>query len=173
MRPLLALALAFSLAGCNPPPPQNAPQGPSPRPSPNGQAPVIRVANAAISVSDAWAPPTIGAGKVAAGYVKIRNGGATPDRLIAASSPRAGAVELHTMAMDGAMMKMRRLDAVEIPARGEVTLAPGGDHLMFFDLTAPLRAGEAAPLVLTFEKAGPISTTLQVRPRETGGHGRP
>ena len=69
------------------------------------------------------------------------------------------------MAVVDGVMTMRELKGgIEIPAHGSVTLAPGGLHLMFIGLKAPLVAGEKLPVTLTFEKAGTIDTFLHIEP---------
>lgn len=68
------------------------------------------------------------------------------------------------MTMDGGVMRMRRKDAVDIPARGSVELAPGGTHLMLVGLKAPLKAGTTIAVSLQFDKAGRTDVTVKVRP---------
>ena len=107
---------------------------------------------AELSVTDAFSRATPGAGPGVA-YLTI-HGGDTPDRLVSASTPRSAKVELHTMTMDGDVMRMREVDALDVPAGGEVKLAPGGMHLMLMGLAAPLKAGDTVPLTLHFDHAG-------------------
>lgn len=111
-------------------------------------------------VKDAFARATTGTSPGAA-YLVIE-AGPQPDRLIAAASPRAARVELHTMTMQDNVMRMRELNAIEIPANATTKLAPGGLHLMLMGLTAPLRPGETVPITLTFEKAGPRQVEVKV-----------
>ena len=86
----------------------------------------------------------------------------TADRLTAASSPVAKKVELHTMSMEGAVMRMRPLAAIDIPAGQTVTLSPGGMHIMLLGLTQPLHQGQSFPLTLSFEHAGPLQVTVAI-----------
>ena len=109
-------------------------------------------AAAELSVTDAFSRATPGLGPGVA-YLTI-HGGDTADRLVSASSPRSAKVELHTMSMEGDVMRMRDIDSVDVPAGGEVKLAPGGLHLMLMGLATPLKTGEAVPLTLHFEHAG-------------------
>lgn len=120
-------------------------------------------ATSALEVRDAWAPPTPNGVDVSAGYAVIVNGTDVDDHLISASSSRAQRVEIHEMAMDGNVMRMRRIDALPIPARGQTPLAPHGRHLMFFGVIQAFAPGEQIPVTLTFEHAGTIETTLAVR----------
>lgn len=105
-----------------------------------------------LSVSDAFSRATPGAGPGVA-YFTI-HGGDVGDRLVGVTSPRSAKVELHTMSMDGDVMRMREVDAIEVPAGAEVKLAPGGLHLMLTGLAAPLKTGESVALTLRFEHAG-------------------
>lgn len=125
-----------------------------------------------IAISAAWAAPTPPGVDVGAGYITITNTQDAPDALIAIESSRAGRAEIHEMAMDGDVMRMRAVARLEIPAGGEVSLAPGGQHLMFYDLATPFSVGETIDLRLTFENAGAIEASLPVRARESshGGH---
>lgn len=111
------------------------------------------VARAAeLTVTDAFSRATPGRGP-GAGYVTIQ-GGDVADRLLSVSSPRAGRVVLHSMMMQGDVMRMRAIEALDVPAGATVRLAPGGLHLMLEQLATPLKAGETVPLVLRFERAG-------------------
>lgn len=116
-----------------------------------------------LEVRDAWAPPTPNGVDVSAGYAIIVNGTDAADHLLSARSPRAERVELHEMAMDGNVMRMRKVDGLEAPAHGQVALAPHGRHLMFFGVTQAFAPGEQIPVTLTFQHAGDIETTLTVR----------
>jgi len=98
---------------------------------------------------------------VAGGFMKIENKGSA-DQLISASSPAAGEVQLHEMAMDGNVMKMRQVKDIAVPAGGAVELKPGGLHLMFMNIKAPLTAGESVPVKLKFAKAGEVELKMPV-----------
>jgi copper(I)-binding protein len=101
--------------------------------------------------------------KIGAGYMTITNKGNAADRLVSASSPVAGKVEIHEMAMQDNVMKMRALaNGLSIEAGKTVSLAPGGYHLMLMDLKAPLKIGDKVPVTLNFEKAGKVDVTLDV-----------
>jgi copper(I)-binding protein len=84
------------------------------------------------------------------------------DRLVAVSSPVAKKVELHTMSMQGDVMKMRPLAAIDIPAGQPVTLSPGRMHIMLLGLIQPLREGQSFPLTLSFDHAGPRQVTVAI-----------
>jgi copper(I)-binding protein len=127
-------------------------------------------AGSALAAHNAWAAPTPAGVDVAAGYMTIANPTATADRLLSATSPRAARVEVHEMSMDGSIMRMRPLERLEIPARGEVRLAPGGNHLMFFGVEEPFAQGQTIPVRLVFEHAGAIDVTLPVRRSAPANH---
>lgn len=105
----------------------------------------------------------------AAAYAKIMNMGSEDDRLVAASSPAAGRVELHTHLMENGIARMRPVEAIEVPAGGTAELKPGGDHVMLFDLVEPLKKGDKFPMTLTFEKAGAVEVTVNVEALGTSG----
>ncbi|MFN3226440.1 MAG: copper chaperone PCu(A)C [Hyphomicrobiales bacterium] len=99
----------------------------------------------------------------AGGFLTIMNTGDSDDRLVSASSSVAERVELHTMTMDGDVMRMRELeDGIALPAGEMVELAPGGLHVMFIGLTGPFVAGETVPVTLTFESGASQLLTLPV-----------
>ncbi len=115
-----------------------------------------------LEISGAFArasPKMVSAG---AGFMTIRSLGES-DRLIAFSSPACDQPELHTHIHDNGMMRMRQVDAIDIPAGGEAKLEPGGFHLMFIGLTGKLAEGESVDVTLTFEKAGEINITLPIK----------
>lgn len=123
-----------------------------------------------LKIENPYARATAPGQKAAGGFMKIENKG-TADQLIAASSPVAGEMQLHTMAMDGNVMKMREVKAIDVPANGSVDLKPGGLHLMFMDIKTPLKAGEAVPVKLKFQKAGEVEIKVPVRDMSSGsGH---
>lgn len=111
---------------------------------------------------------------VGGGFMTITNPTDTADRLVSATSPAAGEVQVHEMAMEGDVMKMRQLpDGLEIPAHGSATLEPGGLHLMFMKLKQTFKEGETVPVTLVFEKAGEVTLDLPVQAfaADSAGHG--
>ncbi len=113
------------------------------------------------------------AAKVAGGYMLLMNNGEAADRLVGGSADFAGRVEIHEMKMDGDVMKMRELDGgLEIPGGGEVTLEPGGYHLMFMELKQPMVAGDKHDVRLVFEKAGEIAVQFHVEEMQQAGSHR-
>ena len=121
-----------------------------------------------LTIDHPWArelPPNAPAG---AAFFTVRNAGAA-DRLIGASTPQAQKSELHTHTHADGMMKMQQVQAVDIPAKGEARFQPGGNHVMLFGMSKPLKAGEQFPLTLEFEKAGKVE--VQVKVEGADGHG--
>lgn len=114
-----------------------------------------------IDIGHPYAHPTREGQLVAGGYLKLTNKGAA-DRLLSARSPAADAAEIHSMTMEGDVMKMRQVDAIELASGQTVELKPGGYHLMLMGLKAPLKAGDQFPLTLKFEKAGEVVVTVKV-----------
>src|ERR1700733_6736858 len=115
-------------------------------------------------ISQAWSRATPGGAKIGGGYLTIENKGTAADRLIGASGDVAGKIEVHEMAMNNGVMTMRPLDkGLTIEPGKTVKLAPGGLHLMMFDLKAPLKQGDKVPVTLEFEKAGKVQLSLDVQ----------
>jgi copper(I)-binding protein len=116
-----------------------------------------------LAVTNAWARETAPAQVNGGGFLTITNKGQA-DRLVSASSPVSPTVQLHTMSMDGGIMRMRELpDGIPVPAQSVVELKPGGLHVMFIGLKAPLKPGQKVALTLRFEKAGVVKVAMPVR----------
>lgn len=147
-------------------------------PSPASSSPA-----AGITVTGAWARASSAMAAAGAAYMTITNAGSTADTLVGASSPAATTVEVHetvTIAaapasgMDGmaspaasdsmgSMLGMQPIAKLAIPANGSVVFAPGGYHIMLIGLTKDLKVGDTIQVTLTFEKAGSITVTADVR----------
>ena len=107
------------------------------------------------------APPA--GARSAAGYLEIVNQGSTPDRLLGVETGGAKRAMLHTTDLaDDGVARMVHLDAIDIPADGTVTLAPGGVHIMLMGLTGALSEGALVPATLIFEKAGRVEIEFSV-----------
>ncbi|WP_297103376.1 copper chaperone PCu(A)C [uncultured Devosia sp.] len=114
-----------------------------------------------LTISGAFTRATLPNAPVAGGFLTLTNTGAQDDTLIAVETPVAKEGQIHEMAMEGDVMKMRQLpDGLVLPAGETVVLEPGGYHLMFMGLTDPIAEGDAVPVTLTFEKAGTITLDL-------------
>ena len=104
---------------------------------------------AQVNVSSAWARSTVPGQSGTGAFMTLvsKDGG----KLLGAASPVAGVVELHEMAMDNNVMKMRAIPALDLPAGREVQLKPGGYHVMLLDLKRPLKVGEKVQIELRLE----------------------
>jgi copper(I)-binding protein len=109
-------------------------------------------ARADVRVTQAWVRATVPGQRVAGAYMRIASTDAA--RLVAVHSPLAARVDIHVMHMDGAIMRMREVPALDLPRNSVVSLAPGGYHLMLGQLHAPIKPGDVVPLTLVIERAG-------------------
>lgn len=127
-----------------------------------------------LRIAHPWTRATPPSAKVAAGYMTIKNTGAEADRLLSATFAGSNVVEVHEMAVENGVMRMRELPkGLEIPAGGKAELKPGGYHLMFIDLKSGLKEGQSVKGALVFEKAGRIEVEFKVESMAArgGGHG--
>jgi len=115
-----------------------------------------------LKIDHPWVRPTLPGQGAGGAYLSVHNTGTAPDRLLGGSTPAAARVEVHEMRMDGDVMRMREMPALDLAPGQRVKLEPGGLHLMLTGLKAPLKVGDRVPLRLRFEKAGEIDVTLQV-----------
>ena len=117
-----------------------------------------------LNISLPFTRATLPNAPVGGGFLTIENTGTEADRLVSVTSTVAGATQIHEMAMQGDVMKMRELtDGLEIPAGETVVLAPGGFHIMFMGLKQAFVEGETVAVTLTFEKAGAVEVRLPVQ----------
>jgi hypothetical protein len=112
-----------------------------------------------------------GANANGAAFMRLRNTGAQPDRLVSASTPIARVVELHTMIREGDVMRMRPVTDIAVAPGQTVELRPGGFHVMLIGLTAPMPQGGRVPLTLRFERAGEVQVELTVEAAGARGAG--
>lgn len=128
-----------------------------------------------LEIGHPYARATVPGQPAGGAYFSIENKGAASDKLVALSSPVAKSTEIHTMAMEGNLMKMREVDGgLEIKPGQKIAMQPGnGYHIMLMGLSKPLKAGDKVPLSLTFEKAGKVDVTLNVEdPAAASGAGK-
>ena len=119
-------------------------------------------AGAQITVKEAWIRGTVAQQKATGLFAQITS--AQGGRLVAVSSPAAGVAEVHEMAMEGSVMKMRALPGgLELPAGKAVELKPGGYHVMLMDLKQPLNTGDQVPVTLVFEGADKKRETVELK----------
>lgn len=105
-----------------------------------------------VAVSKAWVRPTVPGQTVAGAYLDIT--AKKTARLIAVRSPVSRDVQIHWMQMDGEVMRMREVSAIDLPKNTQVSLKPGGYHLMLMQLKKPILAGDTIPLTLVIETQG-------------------
>ncbi len=115
-----------------------------------------------LAIHKPWARASIGQAQAGAAYVTVMNKGSLPDRLIAVEGEVANRVELHNHMMDGGVMKMRPVKAIEVAPGEPAVLKPGGLHIMLMGLKAPLVKGESFPLTLVFERAGRVEIEVSI-----------
>lgn len=117
-----------------------------------------------IVIEHPWSRQSPMKADVAAGFMTITNTGTTDDRLVKATSTVSGMTQIHTMKMEGDVMKMEELkDGIVIPAGGSVVLKPKSLHIMFMGLKQQVSEGESFTGTLTFEKAGTVTIDYEVK----------
>ncbi len=121
----------------------------------------IGAAQAQTTVKDAWVRGTVAQQQATGMFAQITS--SSGGRLVSASSPVAGVVEIHEMKMDGDVMKMKAIPGLDLPAGKTVELKPGGYHVMMMDLKRQLKAGETVALTLVIEGSDRKRETLEVQ----------
>ncbi len=116
---------------------------------------------AQVVVSDAWVRGTVPGQRATGAFMQLAS---ADDRdLVAVATPAAKAAEIHSMALENGVMKMRAMQSLPLPAGKTVELRPGGYHVMLLDLVAPLKEGDSVPVVLTFADKSGRNTTQEVK----------
>ena len=118
-------------------------------------------AASAVKVEQGWVRPTVPGQQGTGGYMKLT--ASESRRLVSASSPLAGVAEIHEMKVEGDVMKMRAVPALELPAGRTVELKPGGLHLMLMDLKQPLPVGSSVPLILVLKDGRGVESRVRTR----------
>ena len=118
-------------------------------------------AQAQTTVKDPWIRGTVAQQKATGMFAQVTS--TSGGKLVAASSPAAGVVEIHEMAMDGNVMKMRAVSGLELPAGKAVDLKPGGYHVMLMDLKQELKPGDAVPVTLVIEGPGGKRESVEIK----------
>jgi len=116
----------------------------------------------ALKIGHPWARMTLPGQPSGGAYLTLRNSGTATDRLLGGSTPAAERVELHSMTMDGNVMQMREVPAIDVSPGQTVELKPGQLHMMLVGLKTPLKTGDTVPLTLRFEKAGDVKVELKI-----------
>ncbi|TXH42100.1 MAG: copper chaperone PCu(A)C [Actinobacteria bacterium] len=114
-----------------------------------------------LSVSDAWVKAADSG--MSAAFGVVRNTSDAEVSITAAASPVSTMTQLHQTTMVDGSATMSEVSQLAVPASGDLTLAPGGNHIMFMGLTSPVQAGEDVPITLTCAGGGTIAFTAQAR----------
>jgi len=123
----------------------------------------------ALSIQGAYVKPTVQGQINSAGYLKITNTGAD-DKLLSASTGMANQVQLHFMGMQGDVMKMNEVAAIDLPSGKTVELKPGSYHLMILGVKAPIKPGDNLKMKLKFQKAGELEMVFPTSTLESAAH---
>ncbi len=149
MKHLLFFPLLLTLAAC----------GDSDAPQTDTTADVVAQQ---LTVEGAYAA-TAPAGGTGGVFLTIQ-GGSADDALLSVSYSGAERVEIHrTSAGADGMMQMEKMDRLDVRAGRQVSLEPGGYHVMLINLTEALTAGETLDLTMTFEEAGAMMVPVDIR----------
>ena len=150
---LLTLVVASVAAACS--------SGATPTGS--GAAASTPPAGGPLTVKDVWVRAAQAGGQTAV-YFTIVNGKVAPDALVGVSTPAATSAGIHETTTDNSgMTGMQPVAQIAIPGGGTVELKPGGYHVMLMGLVNELKVGDSIPLTLTFEQAGEVPITAEVR----------
>jgi copper(I)-binding protein len=123
-----------------------------------------------LAIAHPYARATVPNQPTGAAYMTIENTGRNADKLIGASSPVAKSVQIHSMSMQGDVMKMREVSDIELKPSTKTELKPGdGYHLMLIGLKQPLKPGDKFPITLNFEKAGKTEVSVWVEDKNAKG----
>jgi copper(I)-binding protein len=116
-----------------------------------------------IHISQPWSRATPKGAASGAGYMTITNKGATPETVACVADDASAQCQIHSMTMEGGVMKMRPVEGgLEIKPGESVTLKPGGYHMMFLSLKHPLEQGQTIKVTLKFDHAGTIDLDYPV-----------
>ena len=121
-----------------------------------------------VDVKNAWVRASVQGQKATGAFMQLT--ASQPTTLVGVASPVAGVAEVHEMKMDGDVMRMRAIEALELPKGVAVDLKPGGYHLMFIKPKRALVEGERFTATLRFRDAGKVTTTFTVRGMGAGAH---
>ena len=116
-----------------------------------------------ISIVDPYVRAVPPGQKISAAFLQLDNASDTMQSIVSASSPAAEVVELHTHIHDNGMMKMRRIEKIDIPAKGKTVLKPGGLHIMLIDLKNNLKPGQEVSVTLKFSDGSEKNFSAPVR----------
>jgi copper(I)-binding protein len=120
----------------------------------------LGLAHAQVEIKDAWARPSVQGQQATGAFMKLT--AKERMQLLSASTPVAGVVEVHEMKMEGDVMRMRAVNALDLPAGQTVELKPGGYHVMLMNLKTPLLKDTTVPLTLVFKDAKGVQSKVEM-----------
>jgi hypothetical protein len=120
-----------------------------------------QLACAQTTVKEPWVRGTVAQQKATGAFMQLTS--AQGGKLVSARSPVAGVVEIHQMAMEGDMMKMRAVASIDLPAGKGVDLKPGGYHVMLLDLKQQMKDGDSVPITLVIVGKDGKRETLEIK----------
>jgi copper(I)-binding protein len=119
-------------------------------------------AHAQVTVKDPWVRATVAQQKATGAFMQITS--VQDARLVEAKSPIAGVVEIHEMAMEKDVMKMRALPkGLELPAGKTVELKSGGYHVMLMDLKQQMKEGDTVSMTLVVEGKDKKRSNVEIK----------
>ncbi len=128
------------------------------------QKPMDQMAHVGVMAHMPWSRPLAPGANVAAGYAHLMNHSSKDERLVSARAEGVGRVEIHTMSEVDGVMQMRPLDGgLALPVNSMAKLQPGGDHLMFFEVTRSWNEGDSVPVTLVFESGLEVPVDFAVK----------
>ena len=116
---------------------------------------------AEVTVAEPWVRATVPAQKATGAFMHLKSD--ADARLVSAASPVAGVVEIHEMALENNVMRMRQIRGLDLPAGKAVELKPGGYHVMLMQLKGPLNVGDTVPITLVFEGPDKARESIEVK----------
>ncbi len=129
------------------------------------------LANASLTVENAWIPLTAPTVKVHAAYMSIANRTPTDRDIVAAHSPDYERIELHRSTIEGGVSTMQAIEKATVPANGRLEFAPAGLHLMLVGPKRQLALDSHVQIVLRLSGGEEIDVSAVVRRREDAVHG--
>lgn len=122
---------------------------------------MVPAAYAQVQVNDAWVRATVPGQKATGAFMQLQSD--KDAKVLSASAPAAGIVEIHEMAMNNNVMSMRQVPSIELPAGKPIDLKPGGYHIMLMDLKQQAKAGDVLPMTLEIEGADGKRYVVEVK----------
>ncbi|HUH60644.1 MAG TPA: copper chaperone PCu(A)C [Candidimonas sp.] len=120
----------------------------------------VSTAHAQVAIEDPWVRATVAQQQATGAFMRLT---AEKDaRLVRAESDAANIVEIHEMAVQDDVMKMRQVSGIALPSGRAVELKPGGYHIMLIELRRQVKEGDVVPMTLVFEDATGKQESLRI-----------